>query len=198
MTVFKYTFKVLGSKDQEIKGATAKSSFQHALTTKLTPQPQEYATDFKQHIVTLSPLKLLEDEKKRLYLEGCAVEFGNTVQLQLDASVLTSPSPDVIDCLNLITDQWARELTSIAAIGRHEFFPDSKNVFCKPQPGSNKPMIFGNRFDTDIPESLSVLRGFFQTVRPADARFLLNVIATFGVFCPAGKIEVLYSNLAKK
>ncbi|KAL1875831.1 hypothetical protein Daus18300_003022 [Diaporthe australafricana] len=198
LTVFKYTFKVLGDKNQEIKGATAKSIFQHALETKLNPQPQEYATDFKQHIFTLSPLKLLGNGNERLDLEGCAVEFESTVPFQLDASVMTSPSPDAIDCLDLITGQWAREQTNIAAIGRHKFFPDSKNVSVKPPPGSNKSLILGNHFDTGIPESLSVLRGFFQSVRPADARLLLNVNATFGVFRPAGMIEDLYNDLAKK
>lgn len=98
-------------------------------------------------------------------------------------SALASPSLDVIDCLNLIIGQWAREQNQIATIGRHRFFRESDD------PESH--------FETDPPESVSVVRGFFQSVRPAEDELLLNTNATIAVFRPAGKVKDIYNALTR-
>jgi hypothetical protein len=178
LTVYKYTFKILGRKEQEIRGATAKDVFRSVLPS-LEAQPHMYATDFQHQIVTLGPLKIPDNEEKRLHVEGfdgCTIEFEHTVQLQLGTSVLASPSSDVIDCLNLIMGQWAREQNDIATIGRHRFFRRPNNPKLK------------RHVETGIPELLSVTRGFFQSVRPAENKLLLNANATLAVFRPAGNI----------
>lgn len=184
--VSKYTFTILGGKEQkeEIKGASARQIFKSALTA-LRISAHEYATDYKQQIVTLNPLTLPEDER-RLTVDGCVVKFSNPVQVRLDTSVSGTPSQDVIDCFNLILGQYRREQrTSMATIGRHRFFPRSGKKFS----GQN---ALGELFETPIPEMLSVLRGFFQGVRPAVDQLLLNVNVTFGVFRPHGEIRDLY------
>ncbi|KAJ0119467.1 hypothetical protein J7T55_013669 [Diaporthe amygdali] len=200
LNVYLNTFKVLGHKNQEIRGATAKRIFKLALES-LQTQPNEYATDFQQQIVTLSRLEvpLNSNKERRLEIEKCAVNFeGPEVELRLDDSVLNSPSPNAINCLNLIMGHWAREQTNVAAIGRHRFFPQSNNWFSRPPKGSKPQLNLGDRFNTDTPESLSVSRGFFQSVRPANAKLLLNVNTTFGVFRPEGNIKNLYDALEKK
>lgn len=187
LTVYKYTFKVLGKTKRELRGATAKRIFEAALI-KLKVPPHRYATDFQQHIVTLEPLavpgKTPDNKEGWLNLTDSAIEFESTLELQLDAAVLPSPSPDVIDCLNLITGQRAREQEEIATIGRHRFFPESLDYFRK----SQGQLHLGERFKTLIPESLSVVRGFFQSVRPAEDKLFLNANTTFAVFRPVGNI----------
>lgn len=178
LTVYKYTFKVKGSKNQELRGATAKNIFESALTG-LKVRPDRYATDFQHQIVSLDILTAPDNKESN----GFSIDFEPVLPLQLSKSVLSSPSSDVIDCLNLITGQWARTQTEIAAIGRHRFF---------------FPNISENCFKTDTAESLSVVRGFFQGVRPAEAKLFLNVNSTIGVFRPVGNIGALYNNLANK
>lgn len=184
--VSKYNFTILGGRElrEEIKGASARQIFKSALIA-LRISPHEYATDYKQQIVTLNPLTLPEDERQ-LTVDGCVVKFGNPVQVRLDTSVSGTPSQDVIDCLNLIIGQYRRgETTTMATIGRHRFFPRSEKKF-------SAENNLGDLFETTIPEMLSVSRGFFQGVRPAVDQLLLNVNVTFGVFRPHGEIRDLY------
>lgn len=183
--VLSYTFQILGGKKQEddIKGASARQIFKTALENLRIPA-HEYATDYKQQIVTLRPLN-----EKQLTVDGCIVKFFDPVPVCLDISVSDTPSQNVIDCLNLIIGQRRREQTEeMAAIGRHRFFPSSTANFT----GENDR---GDVFETPIPEMLSVSRGFFLGVRPGVEYLLLNVNATFGVFRPHGEIRELYDRL---
>lgn len=187
LTVYKYNFKVLGINNKEIRGATANDIFKSALEN-LGVQPNEYATDFQHQIVTLNPLKIPSKDKKLLNIErfeGCTIQFADPVPLQLGASVLSSPSPDVIDCLNLIMGQWAREQNKFTTIGRHRFFRNTSDEDSE------------HHLETDIPESLSIVRGFFQSVRPAGDKLLLNANSTIAVFRPAGNIAKMCRDLPK-
>lgn len=193
LTVYLYTFNVLGSRNQQLRGATARDIFKSALTS-LGAQPHRYATDFQQQIVSLDILAI--PPERRLNLEGSAIVFENDEILQLDASVLSSPPPKVIDCLNLITGHGAREQEKIAAIGRHKFFPETNDLFRKPRPfDEDRTLHLGERFETGIPESLSVVQGFFQSVRPAEDKLFLNANSTFAVFRPVGNIGEICTRL---
>lgn len=136
--------------------------------------------------MTLNPLNISGKDRKLLNIggfEGCTIQFADPVPLQLGAPVLSSPSPDVIDCLNLIMGQWARAQNGFATIGRHRFFRDTSDS--------------KHHFKTSITESLSVVRGFFQSVRPAEDRFLLNANSTIAVFRPAGNIGKICRHFLK-
>lgn len=188
LTVYKYNFEVLGINNKEIRGATANDIFKSALGS-LGVQPNEYATDYQHQIVSVNPLKISGKDKKLLNIErfeDCTIQFADPVPLQLGASVLSSPSPDVIDCLNLIMGQWAREQNKFATIGRHRFFRNSSDNDSE------------HHFEADIPESLSVVRGFFQSVRPAGDKLLLNANSTIAVFRPAGNIGKICRDLKGK
>lgn len=189
--VSKYTFRILGGRQQkeEIRGESARQIFKLALPALQISQ-NEYATDYKQQLVTLSPITLPEGERE-VTVEGCVVQFDNPVQVHLDTSVSGPPSQDVIDCLNLIISQSGRKrTTSMATIGRRRFFPRSGEAFRKGH--------LGDVFEIPIPEMLSVSRGFFLGVRPAENQLFLNVNTTFGVFRPHGQIKDLYGLLKER
>ncbi|KAK7727387.1 hypothetical protein SLS63_007210 [Diaporthe eres] len=192
LTVYKYTIKILGSKNQQLRGATAREICKTALTN-LKVQDGRYATDFQHEIVTLDALEIpgsKEDNKTgRLDLDGSAIEFESDSKLQLGDSASSSPSPDVIDCLNLVIGQRAREKVEIATIGRHRFFLESNDLFGRrPNKKGKLELHRGERFETHNPESLSVVQGFFHSVRPAEDKFFLNANSTFAVFRPVGNI----------
>lgn len=140
-TVYKYTFNVRNSSDAVFKRAEAKEEntfeFIRAGLHSVGAQPGEYATDYRDHIVSLKPLKIPKNEKKRLDDEGpggWAIEFGDTVEVRLGNSALASPSPDVIDCLRLILGYSTRKEDQFATGRWHRFFrakdvSDSKNPF---------------------------------------------------------------------
>ncbi|POS76344.1 hypothetical protein DHEL01_v205258 [Diaporthe helianthi] len=151
--VYKYTFKVLNSSDEVFTRIEAKAEnvfeFVKGGLPSIGAQPGEYATDYRQQIVSLKPLKIPKNQNKRLDDEGSggwAIEFGDTVEVRLGNSALASPSPDVIECLRLILGHSSREENQIATVKWPRFFRGADD--------QNSRNPFQGR---DIPEAVSAV-----------------------------------------
>ncbi|KAI1095581.1 Piwi-domain-containing protein [Rostrohypoxylon terebratum] len=176
----------------EAKGMKLRSIIQLALDE--VAKGISYATEFKGQVVSLSPLKL-PDEKKvtvRYTEEGREeiwdVKFDSQPDVNMDAlrsyirSMQAPPSEDrkfprfsdAIDALGIITGFWARSNDKVGSVGRSRYFPLDME--------SEKNSLGSPDFNT-------LVRGYFQSARPATGRLLLNANVTHGVFRPSGLVS---------
>lgn len=137
-TVYKFTFNVRNSSNKAFTRAEAKDEkifeFVKGSLHSIGAQPGEYATNYRDHIVSLKPLKIPKNEKRRLGDEGpggWAIEFGDTVEVRLGNSALASPSSDVIDCIRLILGHSTRKENQITPVRSHRFFRGEDNSASK-------------------------------------------------------------------
>lgn len=174
---------------------------QHALAELQRLEPKAVlATEFKSQLVSLNKLQLAKNPivvkfknesatREELYnvkivgeTEAPLAAMAQYLQDMVDPS-----DPDdahfprfetSVDALNVVLGHSPRANDEVAAVGKGRFFPCG--------PGATSA-----RLGQQSP--LTAIRGFFQSVRLATGRALLNVNVTHGVF----KTDVLVSNLCR-
>ncbi|KAI1259434.1 ribonuclease H-like domain-containing protein [Xylariaceae sp. FL1019] len=149
-----------------------------------------YVTDFKQQVITNKPFTLpAENTVKVAYREEghddeFTVKFTKPINIDLPGLLkYTNTFSDVsedawpkfekeITALTIITGFQARRNQKVAALG-NRFFPLDQT---------------DQRMRLDAIEFNRVIRGYFQSVRPATGRLVLNANVAHGVFRVTGPI----------
>ncbi|KAK9425192.1 putative Piwi domain-containing protein [Seiridium unicorne] len=175
----------------EPKGRKLQRVVQLALEQIGTAVP--FVSEYKSQVVSLKPLTLPEKGVlKVLYTdEGrdstYVVTFNgpNEAQVADLLSFLTTMNNsgssfplfgDVIDVINVIVGHHPRSNKDIASLGSSRHFPLNQ----KEETRSLK-----------FPEFTNIIRGYFQSVRPATGRILLNTNVSHGVFRFSGTLGEL-------
>ncbi|KAK3381559.1 ribonuclease H-like domain-containing protein [Podospora didyma] len=161
-----------------------------------------FASEFKANVITLKKLNLPQanivvveyTEPNKDWVENWAVKFTPPQSLHINALVnylktmddkandSTFPKfPDEIDALGIVLGHTARSDLNASAVGRSRFFAtDDKRI-------ETAQMGF-----TSI---LSIVRGYFQSVRPATGRLLLNTNVTHTVFRRAAPLLDIFGGM---
>ncbi|KAI1173532.1 ribonuclease H-like domain-containing protein [Nemania sp. FL0916] len=186
-------------KDEGPKGKKLHSIIKSALDT--VASSSIYATEFKSQVITLKPLSLPEDKTVDVHYrdEGkddlYKVTFAGPVSVDLPAllkylTTMHDPTgdesfpkfEDVLDAISIITGYHARSHSATSALGRSRYFALDKDMEFK---------------DTKFPEYSRILRGYFQSARPATGRLILNVNVSTGVFRPTGLVSDLWNRISQ-
>ncbi|KAI1437075.1 Piwi-domain-containing protein [Xylaria sp. CBS 124048] len=151
-----------------------------------------FATEFKDQVITLEPLSLPEDSvvlvpyadegKDDIY----EVKFHGPVTIDLPGllkylNTMQDPSgptsfpkfEDAIDAISIITGYAARSNTDVASLGRSRYFPLT---------------IEDEQYELGQLEFNRIIRGYFQSARPATGRLVLNANVAHGVFRLKGDV----------
>lgn len=174
-------------KPKEAKGAKLQRIINAALAK--VPNAQPVATEGKSQVICLKQLDLpassavqveyTEHGKSRV--ETWNVMFSKPAPIRLDQLVAYLGSmrdlpgddhfpkfPEVIDALGVILGHIPRADDNVVVVGSGRFFAAAP----------------GRKDEGRMPPDslLTILRGYFQSVRPATGRLLLNVNVTHGIF----------------
>lgn len=155
-----------------------------------------YATEFKDQVISLEPFKLPDNKVVTVQFtdEGkddvYHVTFNGPITVDLPGlleylKTMRDPSgstsfpkfEDAIDAISIITGFHARRNPAAAALGRSRYFP------------LNAPA--DEKYDLNRPEFNRIIRGYFQSARPATGRIILNANVAHGVFRPKGLVSDL-------
>ncbi|KAK3349981.1 ribonuclease H-like domain-containing protein [Lasiosphaeria hispida] len=158
------------------------------------PEQAVIASEFKQQVITLKKLDLPETNAINVQITDRArpdkwvVTFNGPESLQID---------DLMEYLITMKDvdssfpKFAREIDAIGVILGHMARTDPGTTAI----GSGRFFAFDNaRADAarDIDQSMvTILRGYFQSVRPATGRLLVNTNVTHGIFRRAGNLGAI-------
>ncbi|KAK7942912.1 Piwi domain-containing protein [Apiospora aurea] len=153
-----------------------------------------WVSEFKDYVYTLNPLSFPEgattvrieyaDEGRPMEFD---VKFDKTKSIDVDPLVkyLTTLKDysgdfpvyaDVIAAIGAVLGHTPRSSNNVASLGSSRHFP--LNV-----QGQSSPLGF--------PDMNTIIRGYFQSVRPATGRLLLNLNVSHGVFRFAGPVKQL-------
>ncbi|KAK3332061.1 hypothetical protein B0T19DRAFT_93634 [Cercophora scortea] len=176
-----------GRDAREAKGRKLAIVIQEALAQ--LPAGSVVASEFKAQVISLKKLALPEDGIIRVQLtdrnrvENWAVRFNgpesiDVQQLMGYLKTLDNPAndtsfpryPDVIDAIGVVLGHTARADPNAAAVGRSRFFATDGARAEQAEPARGPEGV------------VSILRGYFQSVRPATGRLLLNTNVTHGIF----------------
>lgn len=154
-----------------------------------------YATEFKSQLLCLKRLSLPENNIVRVSYgdEGkddtYEVMFSPSPDIDMDAmrSYIRSMNDptgdtkfpkfaDAVEALTIIIGHWARVNPQIGTLGSSRYFPLD---------------LDSEQRSLGFPEFNSVIRGYFQSARPATGRILLNANVAHGVFRPDGSVPEL-------
>ncbi|KAI1118279.1 ribonuclease H-like domain-containing protein [Nemania sp. NC0429] len=179
-------------KNQGPKGRKLHSIITSALGQVTNSVP--FATEFKDQVISLAPFKLPENNVVTVQYrdEGkddvYKVEFHGPATVDLPAllqylrtmhdttgNVSFPKFEDVIDAISIITGYHARSNPAAAALGRSRYFP----LQAPPD----------EKYDLNWPEYNRIIRGYFQSARPATGRIILNANVSHGVFRPKGLVS---------
>ncbi|KAI0009229.1 Piwi-domain-containing protein [Xylariaceae sp. FL0662B] len=202
-SLLKYALKIEGVKTgnkkndpREAKGKKLQSIVRSAL--EQLGQGIPYATEFKSQVIVLTPLPLpasntltvLYDKEGKN--DSYNVIFNGPTDVNLAgflAYLQTMNDPtgdtafpkfiDAIDALSIITGFPARGNHEVASLGSNRFFPLDLVPEIKA---------------LGYPEYNSVIRGYFQSARPATGRMLLNANVSHGLFRQSGKMNEVMRN----
>lgn len=154
-----------------------------------------YATEFKDQVISIEPFVLPDDRVVRVkYLdEGkddtFKVTFKGPVTVDVPSLLtylqtmrdptgsMTYPKfEEAIDAISIITGYHARSNSSTSAVGRSRYFPLT---------------LQGEQYDMGYPDFNRIIRGYFQSARPATGRLILNANVAHGAFRPKGFVSNL-------
>ncbi|KAI0539100.1 ribonuclease H-like domain-containing protein [Xylaria digitata] len=154
-----------------------------------------FATEFKDQVISLEPFSLPENQIVTVpyHEEGkedeYEVKFDGPTTVDLPGlleylKTMREPSGDIafprfeeaINALSIITGYYARSNTNTSALGRSRYFPLE---------------IKGEQYDLGSPDYNRIIRGYFQSARPATGRLILNANVSHGVFRPTGLVSDL-------
>lgn len=187
---------------QEKKAAGRKLKQIIQLALEQLPRSSTVATEYKAQVLSLKKLKLPDDgiipvrytEPGRDRVETWNVKFNGPTAIHVDHLLaylksMMDPAGDTnfpkfaaeVDALGVVLGHTARAKSNTVAVGRGRFF------------ATDRPGVEGSFLGDRSP--LSVLRGYFQSVRPATGRLLLNVNVTHGVFRRPGALSDLLETL---
>jgi len=168
-----------------------------------TGSSSTYATEYKGQVISLgdlelpsNPIRVEYTEPGRNRVETWAVTFDGPTSIRLDALMnylgsMIDPAGDTnfpkfapeIDALNVILGHTARTNPNAVTVGRSRFFKAA---------GDHVEHAKGVALETSL---VSILRGYFQSVRPATGQLLLNVNVTAGVFRRSVNLAELFCRL---
>ncbi|KAI0518080.1 ribonuclease H-like domain-containing protein [Xylaria bambusicola] len=194
----KETPKGKGAKGGQRKPREAKGKKLHSIIKSALDQVAgsvTFATEFKDQVISLAPFTLPDDHIVTVQYrdEGrddvYEVKFHGptTVDLpglfdylktmQEPAGEVTFPKyADAIDAISIITGFYARSNEGTAALGRSRYFPLK---------------LANEQYELGYPDFNRIIRGYFQSARPATGRLLLNANVAHGVFRPKGLVSDL-------
>jgi hypothetical protein len=180
-------------KPRDPKGRKLHSIIKTALEKVAGTEP--FATEFKDQVISLKPFSLPDDQVVIVpyHDEGkddeYEVKFNGPTTVDLPGLLTylrTMRDPagdssfpkfeDAIDAISIITGYYARSNPAAAALGRSRYFPLN---------------IEGEQFALGYPEFNRIIRGYFQSARPATGRLILNANVSHGVFRPKGLVSGL-------
>lgn len=204
-SLYKYTLEVTrksrvppkdGVAEPEAKGMKRQTVIKSALDQVAKGIP--YASEFKSQVICLARLTLPEDRIVKVSYgdEGkddtYEVNFNPSPDIDMDAlrayiQSMNDPTggtkfpkfADAVEAITIITGHWARANHQVGTLGSSRYFPLD---------------LASERQSLGSPEFNSVIRGYFQSARPATGRLLLNANVAHGVFRPAGSIPSLLNN----
>ncbi|KAJ8126654.1 hypothetical protein O1611_g6984 [Lasiodiplodia mahajangana] len=155
-----------------------------------------YATEFKDQVISLTPFTLpdnkvvtvpytdegKDDEYEVTFAGPATVDLPGLLDylrtMREPPGDLTFPRfEEVIDAISIITGYQARSNPAASALGRSRYFPLNapKSEIC----------------ELGEPEYNTIIRGYFQSARPATGRLILNINVSHGVFRPKGLVSDL-------
>lgn len=178
----------------EVKGPLLRKVLRHVVLNVLSAVPGvKAATELKSRIVTLAPLPASLGSPpvlENVEVEGkmFRVQFDGPLMLPLDGlqhwlrtmrddrdvnDTVFPKFPEVVDAVGILLGHGPRMAApATVAVGSSRFFPTQLDT---------ERRSLGN--------FLEAVRGYFQSVRPATGRLLLNVNVTHGVFREAGRVS---------
>lgn len=177
----------------EVKGPLLRKVLRHVLTERLINVPA--ATEMKSKVITLAPLPAwlgsppmlddveVEDSVFRVQFDGPVVlpldglqHWLRTMRDERDLNDSFYPKfPDVVDAVGILLGHAPRMATPGTVSVASRFFSTGM--------ASERSSLGGHN------SFLEIVRGYFQSVRPATGRLLLNVNVTHGVFREAGRLS---------
>lgn len=152
-------------------------------------------SEFKSQVVSMKPLSLPgdnsvtvkytienKDDEYKVVFNGPG--YIDLAQLLNYLSTMQDPTGDTsfpkfetaIDALSVIIGHSARESDLVSALGRSRYFPLDRN---------------DQQFDLGPNDYNTLIRGYFQSARPATGRLLLNTNVSHGVFRFSGPVPEL-------
>ncbi|XXG95877.1 hypothetical protein Hte_002149 [Hypoxylon texense] len=203
-SLYKYTLEVTrksrvppkGGIEPDAKGMKRQSVIKSALDQ--VAKGILYATEFKSQVLCLARLDLPDNQIVKISYgdEGkddtYEVKFNTSPDIDMDAlrayiQSMNDPTgvtkfpkfADAVEAITIITGHWARAHQQVGTLGASRYFPLDLN---------------SERQPLGPPEFNSVIRGYFQSARPATGRLLLNANVAHGVFRPSGSIPSLLGN----
>ncbi|KAJ3562580.1 hypothetical protein NPX13_g8515 [Xylaria arbuscula] len=177
-------------KPREAKGKKLHTIIKSALDEVTKAKSVTFATEFKDQVISLEPFTLPDnkivtvqylaegkDDTYDVKFDGpttvdMAGMFQYLMTMREPAGDVTFPKfADAIDAISIITGYYARSNSETAALGRSRYFPLK---------------LTSEEFDLGSPDFNRIIRGYFQSARPATGRLLLNANVSHGVFRPRG------------
>lgn len=144
-------------------------------------------SEYKSQAVSLKPLSIPENGVEVLFTDGgfndkWKVHFHGPTEVRvsellaflktMEATGSTFPLfEDVIDAIGVAAGHNPRAHNNIASLGSSRHFPLN---------------LQSEAYDLGHPEHNTIIRGYFQSVRPATGRVLVNVNTSHGVFRYSG------------
>jgi eukaryotic translation initiation factor 2C len=179
-------------------GARLRHIFKEALD--VVASKTSIASEYKSQVISLQPLEFPHGKKFKVtdltypggphafYVEFSGPSYMEISKLAQYLQTMQDPARDdqfpkfesEIDALGLVLGQRPRTSEAIKALGRGRFFPKTEDA-------AHRALTSYHQWSP-----LTMIRGYFQSVRPATGRLLLNANVTHGIFLASGNLGSLF------